>query len=113
MKMIQASARAHSNIALIKYWGKRDEILNLPAVGSISITLQELFTESTLKLDENLQDDFQKILKMAGITLQLTIPVVNRTLERPSDYRQHYSKLSQKIIEFVCYNDLKRYGYTF
>ncbi|WP_111747555.1 diphosphomevalonate decarboxylase [Salinisphaera orenii] len=41
-------ARAHANIALIKYWGKRDAALNLPAVGSISITLADLYTETAL-----------------------------------------------------------------
>ncbi len=41
-----ATARAHSNIALIKYWGKRDDALNLPAVGSISITLDALYTDT-------------------------------------------------------------------
>ncbi|PKQ14406.1 MAG: diphosphomevalonate decarboxylase, partial [Actinobacteria bacterium HGW-Actinobacteria-8] len=37
--MKTARARAHANIALIKYWGKRPGSLNLPAVGSLSITL--------------------------------------------------------------------------
>ncbi|MFC3105933.1 diphosphomevalonate decarboxylase [Salinisphaera aquimarina] len=41
-----STARAHSNIALIKYWGKRDAALNLPAVGSISITLDALYTDT-------------------------------------------------------------------
>jgi len=41
-----ATARAHSNIALIKYWGKRDAALNLPAVGSISIALDALYTDT-------------------------------------------------------------------
>ncbi|PRP91982.1 hypothetical protein ENSA5_51930 [Enhygromyxa salina] len=42
-----ALATAHSNIALVKYWGKRagcDPELNLPAVGSLSMTLDELRT---------------------------------------------------------------------
>jgi len=43
---IRASrATAHSNIALVKYWGKRegvDPALNLPAVGSLSMTLGAL-----------------------------------------------------------------------
>jgi diphosphomevalonate decarboxylase len=43
-----AAARAHSNIALIKYWGKRDAALNLPAVGSISVTLDALTTDTTV-----------------------------------------------------------------
>lgn len=45
----QASAQAQPNIALIKYWGKRDEALNLPAVGSLSITLDHLRTQTTLR----------------------------------------------------------------
>jgi len=39
-----------ANIALIKYWGKRDEVLNLPFNSSISMTLNELRTHTTLEL---------------------------------------------------------------
>jgi diphosphomevalonate decarboxylase len=38
------TARAGTNIALVKYWGKRDASLNLPAAGSLSLTLAELGT---------------------------------------------------------------------
>ena len=37
-----AEARAGANFALIKYWGKADARLNVPAVGSISITLDAI-----------------------------------------------------------------------
>ncbi|RJS93952.1 diphosphomevalonate decarboxylase [Salinisphaera sp. Q1T1-3] len=59
--MKQASARAHSNIALIKYWGKRDARLNLPAVGSISITLADLYTDTTVSFDDTLAADQARI----------------------------------------------------
>ncbi len=36
------SAYAPANIALVKYWGKRDEALNLPVTGSLSISLGPL-----------------------------------------------------------------------
>ena len=36
---LRATAVAGTNIALVKYWGKRDEALNLPATGSLSLTL--------------------------------------------------------------------------
>ena len=52
-----ATARAHSNIALIKYWGKRDPQLNLPAVGSISITLDGLYTDTTVVFEPALEHD--------------------------------------------------------
>lgn len=52
-----ATARAHPNIALVKYWGKRDTKLNLPAVGSISITLDTLHTTTQLRFDAGLAED--------------------------------------------------------
>jgi diphosphomevalonate decarboxylase len=50
-------ARAGANFALIKYWGKADAALNVPAVGSISITLAALATETTVALDPDLAGD--------------------------------------------------------
>lgn len=47
--MKTAKAIAHANIALVKYWGKRtgvDPGLNLPAVGSLSMTLDGLWTQT-------------------------------------------------------------------
>lgn len=52
-----ASARAQPNIALIKYWGKRDTGRNLPAVGSISITLENLLTKMSVEFDDSLDID--------------------------------------------------------
>lgn len=43
-----ATAVAPSNIALVKYWGKRDGALNLPAAGSLSMTLEGLTTRTTV-----------------------------------------------------------------
>jgi len=51
------SAQAYANIALIKYWGKRSFDLNLPAVGSISLTLDALKTVTTLQFDSSLESD--------------------------------------------------------
>jgi diphosphomevalonate decarboxylase len=52
-----AIARAHPNIALVKYWGKRDSKRNLPAVDSLSITLGDLYTEMQLEFDGALAAD--------------------------------------------------------
>ncbi len=46
------SARAHPNIALVKYWGKSDESANIPATPSVSITLSDLVTETTVETAE-------------------------------------------------------------
>ncbi|MFT4978543.1 MAG: diphosphomevalonate decarboxylase [Myxococcota bacterium] len=45
---MKATAVAHPNIALIKYWGKRDIPLNLPDVPSLSITLDTFTTTTTV-----------------------------------------------------------------
>jgi diphosphomevalonate decarboxylase len=50
-------AKACANIALAKYWGKCDEALNLPAVPSISVTLDALVTETTVTRDASLTTD--------------------------------------------------------
>ncbi len=46
---MQATAEAHPNIALVKYWGKRDVARNLPAVSSLSVTLDTLRTRMTVE----------------------------------------------------------------
>ncbi len=43
------TARAGANIAIVKYWGKRDETLNLPATGSLSLTLAGLGTRTSVR----------------------------------------------------------------
>ncbi len=45
-------AFAPSNIALIKYWGKRDEELILPNTSSLSISLKNLGTKTTIRTAE-------------------------------------------------------------
>jgi len=47
-----AAARARANIALVKYWGKRDLRLNLPATGSLSMTCSSLVTETRVTFDD-------------------------------------------------------------
>lgn len=57
MKNRKAIARAHPNIALIKYWGNRDETLRLPVNGSISMNLGSLFTQTGLEFSPDLPAD--------------------------------------------------------
>lgn len=54
---MQATAVAHPNIALIKYWGKSDIDRNIPAVGSLSITLDGLTTTTTVSFGADLEED--------------------------------------------------------
>ena len=53
----RARAVALANIALVKYWGKRDAALNLPAAGSLSLTLDALPTTTTVAFRDDLPSD--------------------------------------------------------
>lgn len=52
-----ATAVAHPNIALAKYWGKREGEGNVPAVPSLSVTLAGMSTTTTVSFDDTLVDD--------------------------------------------------------
>ena len=56
---MKATARAHANIALVKYWGKRDEARLLPEAASLSIALDRLRTTTTVTLGELPADSFK------------------------------------------------------
>lgn len=51
------TAIAHPNVALVKYWGKRDGGDNLPATPSLSITLAGLSTRTAVTTDARLTAD--------------------------------------------------------
>lgn len=75
---MRATAIAQPNIALIKYWGKRDAERNLPAVGSISITLAALHTTMTVTPDASRPDD---VLVVNGRQDPAALPRVSRCLD--------------------------------
>jgi len=55
--MTTSTAQANPNIAFIKYWGNRDNILRLPANGSISMNLDGLSTRTTVSFQPSLPFD--------------------------------------------------------
>jgi diphosphomevalonate decarboxylase len=68
---MRAVAEANTNIALVKYWGKRHSGLNLPAVGSLSLTLEGLTTRTEVRFDGALVKDTLQLngKSEAGIAL--------------------------------------------
>ena len=58
---MEASARACANIALSKYWGKADVRRNVPAVPSVSMTLDQLVTETKVRFDPSLDKDVVRL----------------------------------------------------
>lgn len=69
--MTIATAQGFSNIAFIKYWGNRDNTLNLPANGSISMNLANLQTVTTVQYHPQLTQDTLEINKQIQSGLSL------------------------------------------
>ncbi|MCJ8339998.1 MAG: diphosphomevalonate decarboxylase [Pseudomonadales bacterium] len=80
-----ADAFAPSNIALCKYWGKRDGELNLPVNSSLSVSLAHLGSHTKISRSEDGSDK---------------VRLNNKDLPSDSDF-------SRKVIDFV---DLFRRG---
>lgn len=54
---MKITVKASSDVALIKYWGKKDEGLRLPENGSLSMVLAGLDTITTVEFREDLTQD--------------------------------------------------------
>ena len=49
--------KSYANIAIVKYWGKKDAKKMIPATSSISLTLNDMFTETEMEFisDEDMK----------------------------------------------------------
>jgi diphosphomevalonate decarboxylase len=56
---MKATARAHPNLALVKYWGKRDDALILPHQSSLSMTLSPLSVRTTVAFGVGSADEVE------------------------------------------------------
>lgn len=85
-------AFAHTNIALVKYWGKRDTTLNLPMTDSLSISLPGHGTKASISI---LANEHQIIIN--GAFLATEHPAWNNLhayLENVRTITQHHYLLS-------------------
>ncbi len=57
MENLKSTARANSNLALIKYWGKKDPKLFIPMNPNISFTLEGIYTTTTVEFSDSLEED--------------------------------------------------------
>src|SRR5512138_3391742 len=57
MNIHTVTAQSSPNIAFIKYWGNRDDVLRIPANGSISMNLEGLYTRTTVSFQPSLPFD--------------------------------------------------------
>ena len=54
---MKASAIAHSNIAFVKYWGKKDPKKFIPTRSNISMTLDALTSTTTIEFSNDFEKD--------------------------------------------------------
>lgn len=75
-----ATAVAHPNIALVKYWGKRELSLNLPAVPSLSVTLDRFRTRTTVTLGVDRDEVVLDGVRLEGRALQRVLRHLDRVV---------------------------------
>ena len=76
---MRAYAVAQPNIALVKYWGKRDTGINLPAAGSLSLTLDSLWTKMSVEFADEAEFD---TLSVNGVPNSTMLERVAACLDR-------------------------------
>src|SRR5438132_11323444 len=57
LSQMKASCISHSNLALIKYWGNRNDALRLPVTNSLSFNLDGASTTTTIEFAEGQPGD--------------------------------------------------------
>lgn len=65
-KIIEVSFQCSSNIALVKYWGKKPHGVQLPANPSISWNLGDLYATTTLKVFQRDTSDTPFVFTLSG-----------------------------------------------
>lgn len=92
--MKKITVKASPDIALVKYWGKKDEILRLPENGSISIILDGLHTITTVEFKKNLKED---CVEIEGQTKGLEIDRVKKHFNRIRE-KYNIGELFAKVV---------------
>lgn len=98
--------RANVNIALLKYWGKKDQKLNLPYQTSVSVTADFFFTRTNVTIDENLKKD-----KVILDDKELTGIQYTRVVQHLNTLRERFKRTEHCIVTSIN-NVFIRAGYA-
>jgi diphosphomevalonate decarboxylase len=93
--MKQVNVSANANIALIKYWGKRDKNLMLPTKSSLSLTLTALKTTTTITLNKKQNDCIKFDGEHSDERLQSHVRSFLETTRTLFDINNHFSIVSK------------------
>lgn len=90
METMKATAAANANIAIIKYWGRRDDRLRIPTNDSISFTMDDqLESITTVEFDHSLKRDMLVLDGRPATAKELArvsgfLDIVRHMMERPA-----------------------------
>ena len=99
---MKASARAHTNIALVKYWGKKDPQLIIPQTDSLSLTLDKFFTDTTVEFIPSLKHD-NLVIDGHTVAPQKMVKVTAVMNQVRSLSHQHFAKvISQNNVPMAA-----------
>lgn len=94
-------AQAPSNIALIKYMGKRDETLNLPDNPSLSYTLNNLLTTVVIEKNVSKKDIWEPLDMPGGLPFNLSAAAQQRYLNHLSFLKNHFNFSGGFVVRSV------------
>ncbi len=100
------SKRANVNIALLKYWGKKDQKINLPHQTSVSVTADIFYTRTNVEIDEKLIRD-----KVMLDGKELTGLQYTRVVQHLSTMREYFKRKEFCVVTSVN-NVYVRAGYA-
>lgn len=88
--MSEATALAHPNFALSKYWGKHAGDGNIPAVPSLSVTVAGLVTRTTVRFLDSRSDDHVIVggEEANGVTRKRVIDLLERVRRAAGEQRR-------------------------
>lgn len=90
-----ASAFAPSNIALCKYWGKRNQELNLPINGSLSISLGVLGSKTDISAFDSTTPDAPDQVFLNGEAQDMSKPFARKAIQFLNLFRRD---LKQPVV---------------
>lgn len=82
------------------------------ATGAFSMFRRFTRDADTVMRFEQVQDDFDDVLKAVGQT-RVEIPPFNSTMAREPDYREYYDAASRRLVERAARWDLRTFAYEF
>lgn len=89
-----ATARAHPNIAFIKYWGNADDNLRLPVNSSISMNLDGLYTQTQVTWDSGADRD-----RLVLNNIEETGPALKRVVQHLDVIRNRLDIYTYATVE--------------